>query len=79
MSKTDTSRASLESFGSTLASPFADGWVLMLALGGISHINHLPRLALSYWTCVLIVVIAIAILPQTFRTNALLERIVKKI
>lgn len=38
---------------------FVRVWFLMLALGGLGHQLHLPKLFLSYWTCALIVVVAL--------------------
>lgn len=43
---------------------FFDAWIIMLALGGLAHRLHTPRLSLDYFTCVLINVLAIAFIPQ---------------
>ena len=57
------------------ASAFFDGYIAMLALGNLSHQLDVPQLALSYWSCALIQIIAIALLPQVFYTNAYLKQI----
>lgn len=69
---------SVEIWGSALGAIFGDSWILMLALGGLSHQLHVPRLALAYWSCVLIVIVGIAILPQGIRSAAYLRWIAER-
>lgn len=61
-----------------VGSLIGDSWILMLCLGALSHRLGIPRLALDYLTCVLIVTIGIAMIPQSFRTDNTLERIMNK-
>lgn len=70
--------ANKEALWGYILSPFFDGGVLMLALGGLADRFSLPWLAIDYWSAVLIVIVAICILPVTFTTNALLKQILKK-
>lgn len=72
-------RADKEIMLNIYLAPFFDAWVIMMCLGGLSHQQHLPRLALSYWSCLLIIVISIAILPQNWRTSAYLKQIMLKV
>jgi hypothetical protein len=58
--------------------PFFDAWVLMLCLGGISHMNNLPSIAINYWTSLLIILISIALIPQNMRMSAYLKQLVYK-
>lgn len=66
-------------FSSLIPALFFDAWILMLALGGISHRQHIPHLALDYFTCLLINIVAVAILPQGIRTAAYLKQIMLKV
>lgn len=42
---------------------FFDAWILMLALGGLSHQLHIPRLAISYWSAWLVMIVSICLIP----------------
>lgn len=55
--------------------PLFDGWVLMLILGVLSQQMAVPRLAIGYWTAVLIVLLSIALIPQNYHNDAYLKRI----
>lgn len=57
---------------------FFDAWILMLVLGGLSSNLGIPRLSVSYWTALLIMIAANCILPQNFSTNAYLKQIMNK-
>lgn len=60
---------SLQIFIAQLMSPFIDGFVLMLALGGLSHQLHKPHIAIAYWSCVLIALAAMCVFPSTTGIN----------
>lgn len=54
---------------------FFNSWLLMLALHLLSGHLEIPRLAIGYWTAVLIVLLSIALIPQNYHNDAYLKRI----
>lgn len=70
-------KVSSEAAIAQFSSPFVDGWIIMLALGGLSHQLNIPSLAIGYWSCVLIQLIAIAILPSTFTITSYVRNLAK--
>jgi hypothetical protein len=58
-------KVSSEAAIAQVSSRFVDGWIIMLALGGLSHQLNIPTLAIGYWSCVLIQLIATAVMPST--------------
>lgn len=57
---------------------FFDAWIIMLALGALAEREHWPRIALGYFSVLLINIIAIAVLPQGLRLAAFSRQILRK-
>jgi hypothetical protein len=60
-----------------IVASFVDATIFMLALGGLSHQLHQPRLALAYWSCWLITVICSALFDNGIATSIQLDYITR--
>lgn len=47
---------------------FFEPWILMLVLGGLSHMFNVPALAIGFWPCVLISIL-LNIIGSAFRSS----------
>lgn len=56
---------------------FVDAWILMLCSGGLSHQLSLSRLAISYWSTLLVVVISVCLFARLGSINVRLDAIIK--
>jgi hypothetical protein len=76
MKKEKIENIRLSSFGQQLFNVIGDAWILMLCLGALSKNVQLP-INLSYSSCLLIVIISIALIPQNTYVKNILEEMYK--
>lgn len=79
LKKLSEEKMTAEIFTSFILGSIFDAFVVMLALGGLSHQLHKPHLALAYASCWLIVVIAYALFDNGIGTTVRLDYLVRMV
>jgi hypothetical protein len=79
LKKLSEEKMTAEIFIAYIAGSIVDSYIVMLALGGLSHQLHKPSLALAYWSCWLIVVIAYALFDNGIGTTVRLDYLTRMV
>lgn len=79
MSKRDELSAGTETFVNYAFNAFVCGWFIMLILGALAHQLQIPRLAIAYWSAVLIELLAEILFSPGATINPYLRKIVRNI